>query len=343
MGYKKIFSDKIPHIDYYINQNNVYFKEGDSVIKIDEFLKRKIFFTKENSFVIENIIENKLCIRDKISLSYIELNSEVLFKTIPLHFQSSIQIKYLDNGFIVLRNLIKENDWEIFCIDNFGEIIWNHKDGRPFFSHGYQNKYLIYLFVEEKKIEMKSITDDSFIWQLSFSELIQDKTATLNSEVIEINSKLYLIVLGSDSGGLFCVDVNSGKVLMHYPRVSRFLVKDENYIYSSKYENILCKINPITNEMEEWDVNELVKDNGFENIHDHRCTADNGLVYFTQTLGDNKAKFGILDTNKKELVYKYDFEPKNGGIGSIEVNNDRIYISTQDNTLHIFEKDKDLE
>lgn len=182
--------------------------------------------------------------------------------------------------------------------------------------------------------------DNEIIWQLSFSELLQDETSSLNSEVLEINNKLYFVALGSESGGLFCLDVNSGKVLMHYPRVSRFLVKDENYIYSSKYENILCKINPITYEMEEWDVNQLIKDNGFENIHDHRCTADKGLVYFTQTLGDNKAKFGILDTNKKELIYKYEFEPKNGGIGSIQVSNDRIFISTQDNTLHIFETDK---
>ncbi|PAM94917.1 hypothetical protein B4N84_10760 [Flavobacterium sp. IR1] len=204
-------------------------------------------------------------------------------------------------------------------------------------------EYYIQSHYEEKCISNISLKDGKTIWQLSFSKILDDEKASSDSDILEVNNKLYFIALGTNSGGLFCVDINSGKVLMHYPGVSRFLVKDENYIYSSKYENILCKINPVTNEMEEWDVNELVKDNGFENIHDHRCTAYNGLVYFTQTLGDNKAKFGILDTNKKELVYKYDFEPKNGGIGSIQVNNNRIFIHTQDKTLHIFEKDKDLE
>lgn len=339
MSYKKIFSDNLPHIDYFIHQNNAYFKEGKNFIKIDEFLNRKILFTREKPFIIESIIDNILCIRDKFSLSYFELNSETLFKTIPLNFQNSIQIKYQENNFVVLRNQVNENDWKIFCIDNFGETIWYQNDSTPFFAYGSQNKHLIYLFLEVKKIVMTSIANDSFIWQLSFSDLLQDETASVNSSVIEINSKLYFVLLGSESGGLFCLDVNSGKVLMHYPRVSRFLVKDENYIYSSKYENVLCKINPVNDEVVEWDVNQLVQDNGFESIHDHRCTAQNGLVYFTQTLGDDKAKFGILDTNKKELVYKYEFEPKNGGIGSIQVTDYRIYISTQDNTLHIFEKE----
>ena len=63
------------------------------------------------------------------------------------------------------------------------------------------------------------------------------------------------------------------------------------------------------------------------------------MFCFTQTLGDDKAKLGVLDWGKKELIYKHDFDPKNGAIGSIQVSETRMFVHTQDNILHIFEKE----
>ncbi len=137
---------------------------------------------------------------------------------------------------------------------------------------------------------------------------------------------------------MFCLDVNSGIVEYFFENYSYEIFQNEKHIYTSKYENILCRINPKNFEVEQWDVNDLVKKNGFDNIHDHRSVVKNDLFYFTQTLGDTKAKFGVLDFENKELIYKHEFEPKNGGISNIQVSEDRIFIHTQDNTLHIFEK-----
>jgi hypothetical protein len=178
---------------------------------------------------------------------------------------------------------------------------------------------------------------NEIIWQHSFSELIQWEETFIYHKIINFENKIFFRVAGNNEVGLFCIDVNTGEVLNKFIDYYE-IFQDEKYIYTSKYENILCKINPEIFEVEEWNVNDLVKKNGFDNIHDHRCTAKNGLFYFTQTLGDDKAKFGVLDFNSKELIYKYEFEPKNGGISSIQVSEDRIFIHTQDNTLHIFEK-----
>lgn len=323
--------------------------------EIDNCIEYKTF--KDVAFIIDT--EKKFWINGvEINDGYFSISGnfgdsivlfeENKFETFVYDYKGKLKRK-IENYALVMKHKFSNGNY--LAVTNDGEsITWNLYDLEHFKiiqQYGVLGFNGVYLVIDErsfisknkKKISLFNF-ENEIIWELFFSELLQDETATLNSEVIKINNKLYFVALGAESGGLFCLDVNSGKVLIHYPSVSRFLVKDENYIYSSKYENILCKINPITNEIEEWDANQLVNDNGFENIHDHRCTADNGLVYFTQTLGDNKAKFGILDTNKKELVYKYDFEPKNRGIGSIQVSNDRIYISTQDNTLHIFEKDK---
>ena len=337
----KIFSDKINHVDFFVNQNNVFFKEGNSIIKIDESLNRIIFFTKDNPFIIESITDEVICIRDKVSLSYVELSSGQLSKIVPLHFQNAIQVKYQDENFIVLRNQVDENDWRIFCIDTLGEVVWDAKDEGLFFCKGNEKRNLVCLFLEAKEIVMKQINNGSLVWEINVNKLLNSEPVYLNTELIDANSKLYFIANGVDLGGLFCLDINSGNILREYPKVSSFLVKDENFIYSSLYENIVCKINPITDEIEKWEVNDLIKENGFDNLHDNRCKAHKGLVYFTQTLGDNKSKLGVLDTNKKELVYKYEFEAKNGGIGNIQVSESRIFITTQDNTLHIFKNDEE--
>jgi hypothetical protein len=340
MSYKKIFSDKIPRIDYFLHQNDVYFKEGNNVVKIDEFLNRKIFFTKQNPFIIESIIDNKLCIRDKASLTYIELKSGTLSKTIPLHFQNSVQIKYQEDNFIIIRNQIDENVWKVFCINNIGDIIWENNDSKPFLAYGVYNKYLIYLFLESKKIAMNNIDNDLVIWEVTFVALTKSSVIYPYLELLESNRKLFFMLGSENRGGVFCVNTKNGEEIALYKGCFSFLLKDDNFIYSSRHENIFCKINSSTDNVEEWDVNQLLKNNGFDNIHDNRCAVHDGLFYFTQTLGDNKSKFGILDTDKKQLVYKYEFEPKNGGIGRIQVSESRIFITTQDNTLHIFEKEK---
>ena len=130
-----------------------------------------------------------------------------------------------------------------------------------------------------------------------------------------------------------------GELLKKFGEVCYEIFQDGDYIFSSRFENILCRINTKTLELDEWDCNSLIKTNGFDAIHDHRCAALNNKFYFTQSLGDNKAKVGVLDWDTKDLVYKHEFDPENGAIGSIQVNESRMFIHTQDNTLHIFEKE----
>jgi len=119
-----------------------------------------------------------------------------------------------------------------------------------------------------------------------------------------------------------------------------FMVQENNYIYSYKLDFIVLKIDAISNKIIEYRLADLLIQNGFDPNSDlRRSTVSNNILYFTQTLGSKVAKLGVIDLNNQTMVYKYDFPKESGAIGSIQVSNERIYVHTQDNTLHIFQKE----
>jgi len=181
--------------------------------------------------------------------------------------------------------------------------------------------------------------DGQIVWNHKYALLAEAQKGNLHSNLLSNYNNLFFVITGNQNNGLYVLDVHSGKLLKKFDEVCYEIFQDGDFIYSTKFENVLCRINTQNLELEEWDCNSLVKSNGFDAIHDHRCAVLNDRFYFTQTIGDNKAKLGILDWDKKDLIYKYEFEPKNGGIGSIQVNESRMFVHTQDNTLHIFEID----
>ncbi len=176
------------------------------------------------------------------------------------------------------------------------------------------------------------------LWHIDLKEITQSNKSFLHSRIINFEDKLYLVCNGAENRGLFQFDINSGKLNTKFENLNYEIFEDDNFIYTTKFPNILCRLDCRDDSIVEWDVNDLIKENGFDSIHDHRCNARNGLFYVTQSLGDNKAKFSILDLLSRKLLFKYDFQPKNGAIGSISTTNTKVFIQTQDGLLHIFEK-----
>lgn len=325
-------SYKLFKVFFNVNQDCSFINKGGNLfINIDKGLFIYNFFNNSINNIIEGEVycfrlhNNKIIYQLKNGGNLLELETKKIFEGNYYLVRSLI----ISNDSLLIRGKNSENKKVIYEYNNL-DIKESSLNILPdmilYNSH--------YIYVELNTIFMYNFKNE-IIWEISFSELIQSEDATLRSKIIEKFGKLFFIV----SGTLFCLNANSGKVEHYFENYLYEIFQDDKQIYTSKFENILCRINPENFEVEEWDVSDLVKKNGFDSIHDHRCTAKNGLFYFTQTLGDNKAKFGVLDFNTKELIYKYEFEPKNGGISSIQVNEDRIFIHTQDNTLHIFEKE----
>lgn len=307
----------------------------------------EIFFINDNKlFVKSNQYEN-LIVFNNFKCEIIELWREGFLINEDFYYEENFS-DYLFEKNIYKQLIINKSELIIKKIDFINEIVlfgnFNYETRQVnWFKEDFIPPFFLLTetsFLAKFNNQFSCITNcDNEIWQLNLEDLVQSTTINTYPELYLSNDKIYFYLSSNNRKGLFCIDVNTGKELFLYSDCFGFLVQDENFIYSSKFNNVLCIINTLTNEYLEWNVDALIKENGFESIHDHRCFAKDGLVYFTQTLGDIKSKIGILNPSTKELIWKYEFEPNNGAIGSIQVNGDRLYVHTQDQTLHIFENE----
>ena len=174
------------------------------------------------------------------------------------------------------------------------------------------------------------------LWKIDLKEITDSDKAFIHSKIIVYGNSLYTVCDGQENRGLFQFDLETGEIKNKLDKFYE-IYQERDFIYTSKFPNVLCRIDCKNNSIEEWNVDDLLKENNFDSIHDHRCDVRNEKYYFTQSLGDNKAKFGVLDFQNKKLIYKHDFVPENGAIGSIRTSDLRTFIHTQDGQLHIFE------
>lgn len=258
-------------------------------------------------------------------------------KAISLFDNGTYKVSIMSDDELFIKSLDFENEKVRYGIYNFP---------------AQQTHWLNKIFVGKPRsiIERNfivSTTDDSIAitnlndgreWKYLYTDLLRSSKAVLRSQILSIKGRLFFVIDGNDNRGLFVFDIETGELLKKFDGPYYEIFQDDEHIYTTQFENVLCRINNETLELEEWYCSALIKEIGFESIHDHRCAVINGKICFTQSLGDNKAKLGVLDWGKRELVYKFDFEPQSGAIGSIQASESRIFVQTQDNILHIFEK-----
>ncbi|MDF4202618.1 hypothetical protein PXD56_06620 [Maribacter sp. SA7] len=270
------------------------------------------------------------------------INEQLFFNTKnvkPLLDTNIYKKQIIDNDSLVVKKIDFEKE----------EIIYGvfRKSQRNIEWIELANKKHIQLFVNNDCIISTSedmiygdTSNGDSIWNHSLSNLLDIYNSSLTNNFILIRDKLMIQVYDGKQGSLFIIDLNSGKIHKVLDGFRRFVYQDGENIFTTRFENILCKLNIESFEFENWDVNELIKGNGFNSIHDHRSLCFQDMFYFTETLGDTKAKFGVLDIVNKKLLFKYDFRPENGGISTIQKVGNTIYICTKDNTLHIFENNE---
>ena len=246
---------------YYLNEDKylVKYTNSDNIIILKDIVCETIEEWNSGFLINEKLFYNYL--------SYIPLfNEDFIYKSL-----------IIDELNLFVKKIDFENEEIIFGIYNSTSqnIKWKKiKDIIPFYTC--VNK----TFISFQKYGYQNYTlNMEILWQTSFKDLVQSETVHTYPELIEHNQKLYFQLQSENRKGVFCIDVNTGKEITLYIDCYGFLIQDEDFVYTSKYENILCKINPKTNECEEWDVDELIKSNGFDSISDHRCVVEDGKVY----------------------------------------------------------------
>ncbi|QSE96122.1 hypothetical protein [Fulvivirga lutea] len=283
--------------------------------------------------LLKNRVEIAEAWRDGYLINETQFYSEG--KIEPVFEENTLMVLIIDYEELLVKSIDYEKEEIKYGVFNFSlkDIKWLADFGGA--QPRVLSKQRNLISTNDNEIKSYSL-DKGNLWQQTFTDLTSAEKANLHSRVLSSDDKLFFGIDGNENRGIFVLDILTGTVLKKFDTESYEIFKNGDYIYTTKFQNVLCRINTKTLELEQWDCHKIVSENGFHSIHDHRCDVINGRFYFTQSIGDIKAKLGVLDWDKKELVYKYDFEPKNGAIGSIQVSETRMFVHTQDNILHIF-------
>jgi hypothetical protein len=183
-------------------------------------------------------------------------------------------------------------------------------------------------------------------WELSFFDLMGPGNVNLHSDIIVHGNKIFFYLSGTELQRTFCVDLETGKVLKEYSELQGFSRIEGNNLYNLFFEK-LTVLDLLTNTLKVYNLEYLLVSNGIERVDYDKWLVKKGLIYFVQTKGADKnfadkgSVVAILDPFKSKLLWQYTFHPECGLIGSIQATNKRLYVHTQDKTLHVFEKHSD--
>ncbi len=323
-------------IDFVAAKHGIIYKSGTTLCHLETGNKRSELVTLDTPFVIERIVGEEICIRDKDSLQLIDALSGNILKKIPL-FPGPKQLLEISSDAAWLRSENEKGIPFLRKIDTTGSTCWQIENVNLYKVLRYKDIILLYLPWEHTMIACDD-NNGTELWRLDLQTYLDVQSLVCYPDLLRFDNKLYLMLSGENTGGVYCFDITTGKQLQFYPDCFGFMASDDRRIYTSRFENIFCTIDPFTDQLGEWQADQQVRTSGFISISDHRCVATSETVYFTQTLGDIRAKIGAADLQQKHIAGTFEFELSDGGIASVRQVNETILVHMQDTTLYIFDR-----
>ena len=192
----------------------------------------------------------------------------------------------------------------------------------------------LFLSQNNEKFGVFTFENES-VWECNYKDLFSayEPIGAGTTNIIKVNNKLYVKL-----DKTYCLDIETGQKEQVYDY--KFTTSENEFLYGLQFLSMtefqLAILDTKSNTVKIIDVSEAF--NQLNVYPDNRIVVKNGLVYFSQNMGDIIAKIGVLNPETGKILWKYDFDKKNGMLGTIKVNGNRIYAHTQDKTLHIFEK-----
>ena len=200
------------------------------------------------------------------------------------------------------------------------------------------DEYIV-LSNEDSKITVLSSIDLSLFWHLSFQELTGVENIELHSDLVVVGNKLFFYLTNRLHNGVastFCIDINSGKLIKEIPEFTGDVKLFDGMLYST-CASVLEIMNPDNFTITKHDLSSELTKNDFVSISHFRWLVDGNRFYFVQDVGSHQAKVGVVDLRTMKITDKHLFPRKCGSIGTIKVSGNKLYVHTQDETLHIFE------
>ncbi|MBP2617882.1 hypothetical protein [Chryseobacterium jejuense] len=312
---------------YYINQDGEVFYNNERIHINDKFsisgkYNDKIVFFEERVFssfiffekqLIKKIDEYALIIHQKLtqSIYFVGINDgdDIFYALYDIN-DFSIRTKYSDLGF---KNNI------------------SFIDSKYFIS---RNKYQIGLFTLENKN----------VWNHSFKEYLDTPTTESQKALVIHQNMISFIIFSEGITKCVILDVMTGNVLNEYPGLYGEMILDVNEIYFLSSDNISI-LNIETQVVQTYSITEIFEPTEIKRLLFPRWVVKNGIIYFTQSggvdmhSGSRGAIFGALDAVSLKILWYERLSKEHGIIGTIQVENEKIYLHTQDKILFVFEKE----
>jgi hypothetical protein len=192
------------------------------------------------------------------------------------------------------------------------------------------------LFLSQNNEKFGVFTFDNVcVWEVYFKDLFNEyePIGAGRTNILKTETDLYI-----ELDKTYRININTGKLQKTYEQ--KYTNCEGEFLYGLQFLSMkkfeLAILNTKTDVVEIIDIsNEF---NRLKIYPDNKITVSNKLIYFSQNMGDNIAKVGILNPENGNVLWKYDFEKRNGMIGTIKINQNKIYVHTQDKKLHIFER-----
>lgn len=207
----------------------------------------------------------------------------------------------------------------------------------------FRNMYMLEKLYDNNRLICSNTQSGKELWQLDLNSFAHSSKVTLQSEVSFYKNYIYFFVTGSEPDRTLSVDMNTGKIYKEYPEIKGYHKIENDKLYNLFFDR-LTVLNMSTSAFREFDLKSTFANAGIVRADYYKWTINNGLLYFAQTVGADKqsgkqgSKVAIMDLGTQQILWQYTLPAAHGSIGGIYVGGDRLYISSQDSTLHVFDK-----
>lgn len=193
----------------------------------------------------------------------------------------------------------------------------------------------------ENKIVSYSILKQTKLWEIDFQEKLNLHDPTIYKHVA-YGGHLYVYInddRNPDKSHVYSIDLETGEIVAEFPDFKGYVTVFDGLIYTTRQYEIQI-LDPSSQMLNTINLKQEMLDNGFKRIDPAQWTVEGKMFYFVQNVGDVQARVGIVDLSTQKVVDKIVLDRKNGSIGTIKVHNNRLYILSQDSTLHIYEVER---
>ncbi|WP_045495633.1 hypothetical protein [Chryseobacterium sp. StRB126] len=240
-------------------------------------------------------------------------------------------------------------NYEVFIPEDEEKIVINKKDKLITFPYVYGEKifsqdYYIQVHPDEKFLRNYSLDSGAEIWTKEFTEFLDAPATECQRELVKYKSHLYFIVHSEGVTKCICLDIPTGNVIKEYPGLYGQMILEGANLYFLSPDHISI-LNTEKQEVTTYAITDVFETTEIKRLLFPRWVVKNGIIYFTQSGGADMhagirgAVFGALDTENLKILWYESLPKEHGIIGTIQVENERIYLHTQDNTLFIYEKE----